>query len=99
MTTALRDGRTSLETRGTGQGRRSGQEGFLCPWRAVVSRLMGCPPHHTPCPNSPCSLEGATYLRTVDVKVAVDLVQGDCPHTLFHQLKRGGSRSNWNPVP
>lgn len=48
-------------------------------------------------PIKPCNLEGATHRITVDVEVAPVLVRDDCPFTLFHQLRRGGSRSNWNP--
>lgn len=47
-------------------------------------------------PTGPYNSEGATHIRTVDVKGVIGLGQGDCPQTLFHQLKRTGLRSNWN---
>lgn len=61
----------------------------------VVNWPIGCSMYHHPI--NPCNLQGATHLITVDVKVAPVPVQDDCPFTLLHQLRRGGSRSNWNP--
>ena len=52
---------------------------------------------HSPTPPSnPCSSEGATHLITGDVHLALDLVQSDCPHTLFHQLE-GEARVKLEP--
>lgn len=52
------------------------------------SGSLGQRKFHNPPSSSPRSTKGATHAFTGDVEVTPDPVPSDCPHTLFHQLKR-----------